>query len=106
MPETTAAGLLALVGIAGTTVSSALTDKINPRILLAGYYFFRGIGLLVLGWVFAAHQIGAAIAAAVAGVIRDSTGEYTIVWFGAAALCAVAAAVSYGIRRTSAPLSE
>src|SRR5829696_7959088 len=148
MPETTAAGLLALVGIfdiVGTIVSGALTDKMNPRILLAGYYFFRGIGLLVLpwlladtvqvsmllfiivygldwvatvpptvalcreafgangiivfGWVFAAHQLGAAIAAAAAGVIRDTTGDYTIAWFGAAALCAVAAAVSYGIRR-------
>ena len=151
MPETTAAGLLALVGIfdiAGTIVSGALTDKVNPRILLAGYYFFRGLGLLVLpwlladtvqvsmlifiivygldwvatvpptialcrevfgangtivfGWVFASHQIGAAIAAATAGVIRDTTGEYTIAWFGAAALCAVAAAVSFGIRRTPA----
>ena len=51
MAETTAAGLLALVGIfdiVGTVVSGALTDKINPRILLVGYYFFRGIGLLVL----------------------------------------------------------
>jgi sugar phosphate permease len=149
MPETTAAGLLALVGIfdiVGTIVSGALTDKVNPRILLAAYYFFRGLGLLVLpwlladtvqvsmllfiivygldwvatvpptvalcreafgpngiiifGWVFAAHQIGAAIAAATAGAIRDTTGEYTIAWFGAAALCAVAAVVSYSIRRS------
>jgi predicted MFS family arabinose efflux permease len=56
MPETTAAGLLALVGIfdiAGTIVSGALTDKINPRILLAVYYFFRGLGLLVLPWLLA-----------------------------------------------------
>ena len=152
-PETTAAGLLALVGIfdiVGTIVSGALTDKINPRILLVGYYFFRGVGLLVLpmllsdkvhpsmlvfiviygldwvatvpptaalcrqafgengtivfGWVFASHQIGAAIAASVAGLIRDTTGEYTIAWFGAAGLCAVAAAVSFGIRRE--PSSE
>ena len=54
MAETTAAGLLALVGIfdiAGTIVSGALTDKVNPRILLAGYYFFRGVGLLVLPWL-------------------------------------------------------
>ena len=148
MAETTAAGLLALVGIfdiIGTIVSGALTDKINPRLLLVGYYFFRGIGLLVLplllsnrvhpimllfiviygldwvatvpptaalcreafgtngtivfGWVFAAHQLGAAVASSAAGFIRDSTGEYTIAWFGAAALCAVAAAVSFGIRR-------
>ena len=155
MPETTAAGLLALVGIfdiIGTIASGAMTDKVDPRILLAGYYFFRGIGLLVLpwlladtvqvsmlifivvygldwvatvpptvalcreafgadgvmvfGWVFAAHQIGAAIAAATAGLIRDTTGEYTIAWFGAAGLCAVAAAVSFGIRRTPGPTSS
>jgi hypothetical protein len=40
MPETVAAGLLALVGIfdiVGTIASGWLTDRINPRILLAGY---------------------------------------------------------------------
>ena len=151
MPETTAAGLLAVVGvfdIAGTIVSGALTDRIDPRILLVAYYFFRGVGLLVLpwllgptvhpsmvvfiviygldwvatvpptaalcrnafgsegtivfGWVFASHQIGAAIAATVAGIIRDSTGQYTLAWFGAAGLCVVAAALSLSIRRRSA----
>ncbi|HEX8487661.1 MAG TPA: MFS transporter [Propionibacteriaceae bacterium] len=151
MPETTAAGLLALVGIfdiIGTIVSGALTDKVNPRILLAGYYGFRGVGLLVLpwllsdqihpsmlvfiviygldwvatvpptvalcreafgasgtivfGWVFAAHQIGAAIASVLAGVIRDTTGHYTVAWFGAAGLCAIAALVSVGIRKGGA----
>ena len=148
MAETTAAGLLAVVGvfdIIGTIASGWLTDRVNPRILLAAYYGFRGLGLLVLpfllsatvqppiiifvviygldwvatvpptvalcrevfgkdgpivfGWVFAAHQVGAAIAAFVAGAVRDSTGEYTFAWFGAAALCLVAAAVSAGITR-------
>ncbi len=151
MAETTAAGLLAVVGvfdIVGTIVSGALTDRIDPRILLVAYYFFRGVGLLVLpwllapsvhpsmvvfiviygldwvatvpptaalcrhafgpegtivfGWVFASHQIGAAVAATVAGVIRDTTGQYTLAWFGAAALCVVAAALSLGIRRRPA----
>ena len=35
------------------------------------------------------------------GVIRDTTGNYNLAWFGAAALCAVAAAVSFGIRRAA-----
>ena len=148
LPETTAAGLLAVVGvfdIIGTIASGWLTDRVNPRILLASYYGFRGLGLLVLpfllsstvqppiiifvviygldwvatvpptvalcrevfgkdgpivfGWVFAAHQIGAAIAAFSAGALRDATGEYTAAWFGAAALCLVAAAVSATITR-------
>jgi predicted MFS family arabinose efflux permease len=59
-------------------------------------------GTIVFGWVFASHQIGAAIASAAAGIVRDTTGEYTIAWFGAAALCAVAAVMSFGIRRGKA----
>jgi cyanate permease len=51
--------------------------------------------------VFASHQIGAAIAAKVAGVIRDTTGQYTLACFGAAGLCVVAAALSLGIGRQS-----
>ncbi len=155
MPETTAAGLLALVGIfdiVGTVASGWLTDRVNPRILLAIYYGFRGLSLLVLpfllsatlqppiivfvvlygldwvatvpptvalcrelfgadgpivfGWVFASHMVGAAIAATLAGAIRDTTGDYTIAWFGAAGLCVVAAVVSAAVRRTPVPLSR
>jgi sugar phosphate permease len=49
MPETTAAGLLALVGVfdlVGTIASGWLTDKVDPRFLLAGYYGLRGLSLL------------------------------------------------------------
>ncbi|MCO4276405.1 MFS transporter [Pseudarthrobacter sp. HLT3-5] len=148
MPETTAAGLLAVVGIfdiLGTIASGWLTDRYNPKILLAVYYQFRGIGLLVLplllsatvqpsmivfvviygldwvatvpptaaicrktfgadgsvvfGWVFAAHQLGAAAAALGAGAIRDATGQYTYAWFGAAAMCTIAAVISATIRK-------
>jgi len=148
MPQTTAAGLLAVVGIfdiVGTVFSGWLTDRVNPRILLLAYYALRGVGLaflpallsaevqpsivlfvviygldwvatvpptialcreafgdrgpLVFGWVFAAHQIGAAIAVVLAGFVRDQTGQYTVAWLGAAGLCAVAAVVSISIRR-------
>ncbi|QDW30643.1 MFS transporter [Arthrobacter sp. KBS0702] len=148
MAETTAAGLLAVVGIfdiLGTIASGWLTDRFNPRILLAVYYQFRGIGLLVLplllsaevqpsmivfvviygldwvatvpptaaicrqvfgadgsvvfGWVFAAHQLGAAAAALAAGAIRDATGQYTYAWFAAAAMCTIAAVISATIRK-------
>ena len=152
MSEQTAAGLLAVVGvfdIVGTIASGYLTDRVNPRTLLACYYAFRGVGLLMLpallssavqpsivlfvvvygldwvatvpptvalcreafgeagtivfGWVFASHQIGAAMAAFAAGVIRDQTGQYTIAWFGAAGLCMVAAFISLGVRRGADP---
>ncbi|HEV2780163.1 MAG TPA: MFS transporter [Actinophytocola sp.] len=51
MPHTTAASLLAVVGIfdvAGTILSGWLTDRVDPRLLLGGYYTFRGLSLLFL----------------------------------------------------------
>jgi len=53
----------------------------------------------VFGWVFAAHQIGAAIAATTAGLVRDAYGSYTPAWLGAAGLCVIAAIVSASITR-------
>ena len=57
MPETTAAGLLALVGlfdIVGTIASGWLTDRFDSRVLLGGYYALRGLSLLVLPALIAA----------------------------------------------------
>jgi MFS family permease len=51
MPPTTAAGLLALIGIfdiAGTIASGWLTDRVDPRLLLLAYYVLRGLSLLVV----------------------------------------------------------
>ncbi|WP_010311060.1 MFS transporter [Saccharopolyspora spinosa] len=51
MPTTTAAGLLAVIGVfdvLGTVLSGWLTDKVNPRVLLAAYYTLRGLSLFVL----------------------------------------------------------
>ncbi|WP_037274868.1 MFS transporter [Kibdelosporangium aridum] len=56
VPMTTAAGLLALVGIfdvAGTIFSGWLTDRIDPRWLLGAYYALRGGSLLLLPGLFA-----------------------------------------------------
>jgi MFS family permease len=57
MPTTTAAGLLALVGvfdIAGTIASGWLTDRFDPRWLLGAYYALRGLSLMILPDLFAA----------------------------------------------------
>ncbi|MGS2805294.1 MFS transporter [Nocardia sp. MW-W600-9] len=148
MPPTTAASLLALVGIfdvAGTIASGWLSDRVDPRYLLLGYYSLRGLSLLILpsllgphtqpsmwvfvvfygldwiatvpptvllcrelfgadgpiafGWVFAAHQVGAAIAATGAGLIRDLQGSYDLAWYLAGALCGLAALMSMLVRR-------
>ena len=58
---------------------------------------FGDQGTIVFGWVFAAHQLGAAAAALGAGVVRETFGSYTYAWFAGAALCAVAAMLSIGL---------
>jgi cyanate permease len=53
---------------------------------------------VVFGWVFASHQVGAAIAAVGAGWARDMTGTYDGAFLAAAGLCVVAALLSLAIR--------
>jgi MFS family permease len=56
LPVTTAAGLLAVVGlfdIAGTICSGWLTDRVDPRLLLLAYYLLRGLSLFLLPSLFA-----------------------------------------------------
>ena len=58
MPATTAASLLAVVGIfdvVGTIASGWLTDKVDPRLLLVGYYVLRGVGLMTLPALMSPH---------------------------------------------------
>ncbi len=55
MPVTTAAALLAVVGIfdiAGTVLSGWLTDRVDPRLLLLAYYALRGLSLFALPTLF------------------------------------------------------
>ncbi|HMT32583.1 MAG: MFS transporter [Actinomycetales bacterium] len=154
MPAKTAASLLALIGIfdiLGTVASGWLTDRVDPRLLLAVYYALRGLSLLVVpavlgpdvqpslflfivfygldwvatvpptmalcrihfglerssvvfGWVFASHMVGAGIAAAYAGWMRESTGDYFAAWLTAGGLCVLAAAACYVMPRRREPI--
>ncbi|WP_254897909.1 MFS transporter [Kitasatospora sp. NA04385] len=45
---------------------------------------------IVFGWVLAAHQVGAAVVAGLAGLARDRFGDYDATWYAAGGLCAVA----------------
>ena len=72
---------------------------VPPTVQLCREYFGLARSGVVYGWVFASHMIGAAIAAAFAGWIRDSHGSYTIAWYTAAILCLVAAGSMFLIKR-------
>ncbi|RSN04145.1 MFS transporter [Nonomuraea sp. WAC 01424] len=54
-------------------------------------------GAVVFGWVFASHQVGAAVAAVGAGLTRDHLGAYDLAWYAAGALCLLAAGMSLAI---------
>ncbi|MDQ6656661.1 MAG: MFS transporter, partial [Actinomycetota bacterium] len=54
---------------------------------------------VVFGWVFASHQVGAAIAAFLAGLVRDKLGNYNLAWFVAGGLCIAASVMCLAVRR-------
>ena len=76
---------------------------VPPTVALCREWFGASAGPIVFGWVFASHQVGAAVAATGAGVVRDVTGGYDPAFYAAAGLCALAAVMSYAIRRRPEP---
>ena len=153
MRATTAAGLFAVVGlfdIAGTIGSGWLTDRIDPRKLLAVYDGLRGLAPLavpavlgttveppllvivalfgldwvatvaptvvlcrtafgleragiIFGWVFAAHMVGAGVAAAASGTLRATSGDRTSAWLLAGVLAVGQPAPACSCRAPSGP---
>jgi predicted MFS family arabinose efflux permease len=64
---------------------------VPPTIALTADTFGKANAAIVFGWIFAAHQVGAASAASAAGVIRTWTGDYRLAFVGAGVLCLGAA---------------
>lgn len=150
IPEVTAAGLLATMGVfdlVGTTASGWLTDRFNPRVLLFWYYGLRGLSLAALpftdfnafslsafavfygldwvatvpptvaltnqvfgrqdapvmvAWIFAAHQVGGALAAFGAGAVRNATGSYVAAFLASGIACLLASLLVLRIARQPA----
>lgn len=71
---------------------------VPPTIMLCRMYF-GAAAPVVFGWVFASHQLGAAVAAAGAGWLRDLQGTYDLAFYLAAGLCLVAAGLCGQIRK-------
>ncbi|WP_443042903.1 MFS transporter [Streptomyces sp. NBC_00370] len=71
---------------------------VPPTIALCREYYGED-SAIVFGWVFASHQVGAALVAFLGGVARDTFGSYDVVWYASGALCAAAALMALVIRR-------
>ena len=74
---------------------------VPPTVAIASKEFGMARGPLVYGWVFAAHQVGAAFAAYAAGLSRTIMGDYVFIFNAAAMLCMVAALCALRIGSTS-----
>jgi sugar phosphate permease len=105
------AALIALPLILGPTVEPPLiivmilfgldwVATVPPTVTLCRQAFGVDMGAIVFGWVFAAHMVGAAAAAAVAGVMRANSGDYFSSWLLAGGLAIIAAAAVFLIPRT------
>lgn len=75
--------------------------------LIADIFGRRNVGI-VYGWVFCAHQLGAALAAWLGGIARDQLGNYTLAFIVAGIIALLAGTTALMIKRTStvpAPVS-
>ena len=68
------------------------------RALVADSFGRQNVAI-VYGWVFAAHQLGAAIAAWVAGVVRENVGDYAAAFVAAGWIAIIAGFAALAIRR-------
>jgi hypothetical protein len=66
---------------------------VPPTVKLTAQKFGAECANLVFGWIFAGHQIGAAMAAFAAGFSRTMLATCLPAFFAASALCLIAAAV-------------
>ena len=75
---------------------------VPPTVALVADRFGRHNVGIVYGWVFAAHMLGAAIAAWVAGIVRENVGDYTAAFVAAGWIAIVAGFAALAIRRPPA----
>jgi predicted MFS family arabinose efflux permease len=126
--EVAGAGILASLGVfslIGATASGWMCDRFNPRILLFWYYLsifsiFYGLDWVATGpatfaltnqlfgrrdtpviisWIFAAHQIGGALAAFGAGAVRSFTGDYLLAFMTSGLACLLASLLVLRVTR-------
>jgi sugar phosphate permease len=71
---------------------------VPPTVAIASQTYGRQQGPIIYGWVFTAHQLGAAAVASAAGIIRTVTGGYELAFIGSGFLCLVAAALCLFMR--------
>jgi sugar phosphate permease len=76
---------------------------VPPTVKLTATSFGREKAGIMFGWIFAAHQLGSATAAFLAGLIRTDLGDYRLAFVSAGIACLAASAMSLMIGRRPGP---
>jgi sugar phosphate permease len=79
---------------------------VPPTVKLTGAAFGPQKAGMVFGWVFAAHQLGAATAAWGGGLSRTVMASYTPALYVAGGACLVAAVLALAVRRVAVPAAQ
>ncbi len=95
------AGLIAFAVVYGLD----WVATVPPTVALTIRHFGPERAGVVFGWVFACHQLGAAVAAGVAGVLRDAAGSYSSAFVAFGVLALVASLLVLRIDRPAAALA-
>jgi sugar phosphate permease len=72
---------------------------VPPTVALVADRFGQHNVGVVYGWVFASHMVGAAVAAWVAGIVRENVGDYAAAFVAAGWIAIVAGFAALAIRR-------
>jgi MFS family permease len=76
---------------------------VPPTTALTADLFGRRSVAFLLGWIFLAHQVGAAAGSLLGGVLYELTGDYLAAFFTSALLCFAAASMVLAIRTPARP---
>ncbi|ARR54256.1 MFS transporter [Rhizorhabdus wittichii DC-6] len=79
---------------------------VPPTMALANRHFGEAKAPIIFGWVMTGHQIGAAVAAFGAGLIREQTGSYLLAFVIAGAFGVLAAFAAMGLGRRAPALAH
>ena len=76
---------------------------VPPTVRLTAEAFGRNNVGVMFGWIFASHQVGAALAATFAGTVRTYLGDYLIAFILSGVVCLLAAGLVLRINRHQLP---
>ena len=78
---------------------------VPPTVMLTNEVFGRRDAPVIVSWIVAGHQLGAATAAMGAGAVRNATGSYALAFMASGLACLMASLLVLRVTRAQAPVA-